>query len=371
MQYSYWEARSWFQNIDFAVIGSGIVGLSCALQLRNLHPKANIIVFEKGQLPQGASSKNAGFACFGSISELLDDHNQHSKEEIVQLVTNRWEGLQQLRGLLGDKAIDFQQYGGYELFLNDDQNTHESCRSSMGEINRMLSPLFSTDVFSEITTPFGFEKVSKYCFFNRFEGQIDTGKMMDALVEKTHAAKIRILNNAPLLSFEEANEKVFLQFPTFSLNCRQLFMATNGFSSSLVNEAIAPARAQVLITEPIDNLQIQGTFHLDRGYYYFRNINNRILLGGGRNLDIAGETTTNFGLHPQIQKQLDQLLNTLILPNQTVKVAQRWSGIMGMGPKKSTLIKPVGKNSYCGIRLGGMGVAIGTAVGKKLAQFST
>lgn len=370
MQYSYWEIKSWFQHIDFAVIGSGIVGLSCALQLRELHPKAKIIVFEKGLLPQGASTKNAGFACFGSVSELLDDRQHHSEEELLQLVTKRWEGLQLLRTLVGDKPMDFQQHGGYELFFSDAQNTFEHCRDQLNAINQWLAPLFATAVFAEKPTPFGLGNVSKHCLFNRFEGQIDTGKMMDALLEKARMANIRVLNNAPLMSFEETNEKVILQFPDFSVHCRKLFLATNGFSSALVEEEITPARAQVLITEPIEKLPIRGTFHLDRGYYYFRNVDNRILLGGGRNLDSTGETTQAFGLHPQIQAALDKLLHNLIFPNQNVKVAQRWSGIMGMGPKKSTLIKPIGKNSYCGIRLGGMGVAIGAAVGKELAHFS-
>ena len=29
------------------------------------------------------------------------------------------------------------------------------------------------------------------------------------------------------------------------------------------------------------NLKIKGSFHYEKGYYYFRNIDNRILLGGG------------------------------------------------------------------------------------------
>ena len=43
-------------------------------------------------LPQGASTKNAGFACFGSLSEILDDLQSHSKEEVLQLVkkTYKW-----------------------------------------------------------------------------------------------------------------------------------------------------------------------------------------------------------------------------------------------------------------------------------------
>ena len=74
----------------------------------------------------------------------------------------------------------------------------------------------------------------------------------------------------------------------------KLLIATNGFASQLINEPVKPARAQVLITKPIKNLHIKGTFHLDKGYYYFRNIDDRILFGGGRNLDFKGEETTAF-----------------------------------------------------------------------------
>ena len=85
LNFSYWELKEWFTTIDFTVVGSGIVGLNCALQLRKMHPKAKILILEKGMLPQGASTKNAGFACFGSLSELIDDLNIHTEEEVVSL----------------------------------------------------------------------------------------------------------------------------------------------------------------------------------------------------------------------------------------------------------------------------------------------
>ena len=86
MNLSYWELKEWFSKIDFAIVGSGIVGLNCALQLKKIHPKATIIVLEKGMLPQGASTKNAGFACFGSLSEILDDLQSHTEEEVFKLI---------------------------------------------------------------------------------------------------------------------------------------------------------------------------------------------------------------------------------------------------------------------------------------------
>ena len=96
MKLSYWEIQTWLTDIDFAVIGSGIVGLSCALRLRELHPKAKIVVFERGQLPQRASTKNAGFACFGSMSEILADLEQHKEAEVLDLLKQRVQGLNQL-----------------------------------------------------------------------------------------------------------------------------------------------------------------------------------------------------------------------------------------------------------------------------------
>ena len=93
MNLSYWEIKNWFTNVDYTIVGSGIVGLHCALSLRERYPNSKILVLEKGILPQGASTKNAGFACFGSISEILDDLKNHSEEEVVQLIQKRWNGL--------------------------------------------------------------------------------------------------------------------------------------------------------------------------------------------------------------------------------------------------------------------------------------
>ena len=41
---------------------------------------------------------------------------------------------------------------------------------------------------------------------------------------------------------------------------------------------------------------------------------------------------------------------------------------MGVGQQKNTIVKQLGSNVYCGVRLGGMGVAIGSLIGKELAE---
>ena len=134
---SYWEQKTFFNDIDYIIIGAGIVGYSTALSLRKLSPTAKILILERGNLPSGASSKNAGFACFGSLSELIDDLKTHSEEEVIQLVQKRWNGLQLLRKRLGDATLDFKPYGGYELFLQDDDATYSECLQKMPFLNEI------------------------------------------------------------------------------------------------------------------------------------------------------------------------------------------------------------------------------------------
>lgn len=368
MHLSYWEYKSWFQNIDFTIVGSGIVGLHAALNLRERFPESRILILEKGSLPEGASTKNAGFACFGSLSEIVDDLQTQSPEQVFNLISKRWEGLQLLRNRIGDVAMDFQPNGGYELFVEKDKAIFEECLEKLEDVNELLFPLFKSPVFKVQKDSFGFEKIQQQLIFNPFEAQIDTGTMMQKLLKLAYSEGILILNNQTVTDYQENDSEVKVVLGDFSFSTKKLLFATNGFSKDLFSEDVQPARAQVLITKPIQNLDIKGTFHLDKGYYYFRNIDNRILFGGGRNLDFQGETTTDFGNTNLIQNELERLLKEVILPNHKFEIEHRWSGIMGMGQTKNPIVKRLSTHVYCGVRLGGMGIAIGSLVGKELAD---
>ena len=368
MSFSYWEQDSWFSNIDFTIVGSGITGLNCALHLKIKFPEAKVIILERGLLPNGASTKNAGFACFGSLSEILDDLNHHSEEEVVELVQKRMQGLELLKENLGSENIDLQVNGGYELFTTAEEDLYNTCVSKMAKVNSLLNPIFGEDVFSTTKNKFNFGKVQENLIYNKFEGQLDTGKMMSSLLQKVQAAGVRILNSVTVNGFSEENDSVEIETEHFSFYTSKLVIATNGFASQLGIPEVKPARAQVLVTEPIPDLHIKGTFHMEKGFYYFRNINNRILLGGGRNLNLKGEETTELALTAMIQQRLESLLKNVILPDTSFKIERRWSGIMGVGEQKKPVVKKVSKNVFCGVRLGGMGVAIGSLVGKELAD---
>ncbi|MFZ9031871.1 MAG: NAD(P)/FAD-dependent oxidoreductase [Robiginitalea sp.] len=373
MELSYWELKTWLSEIDFCIVGSGITGLSCALSLSESYPEARILILEKGIFPQGASTKNAGFACFGSLTEILSDLQAHTEDEIVQLVSDRWRGIQLLRKRLGDSGIDYKGWGGYEVFLREEDALYQHCMEQMERINQLLFPVFGKPCFQMTANTFGFKGTLPKLILSSEEGQIDTGRMMQALLDRVQRRvnPVRILNGITLGGYEDLGGRVLLKTDQFEFYCRKLLLATNGFAASLGDLAVKPARAQVLVTNPIEGLKVKGTFHMDAGYYYFRNIGERILLGGGRNLDTEGETTTEFGQTEVIQNRLESLLKEVILPGKEFRIEQRWSGIMGVGPQKKPILKKLSPNVACGVRLGGMGVAIGSHTGAELARLGS
>ena len=366
MDLSYWEKKEWFNNIDTLIIGSGIVGLSSAIEILKKNQDQNLLILEKGFLPQGASTKNAGFACFGSLSEILDDLRILNENEVISLIESRWNGLKLLRKNLGDKNIGYKCHGGFELFFSDQKKIFDNCCEKIKHINKIIYPIFKKNVFSIIDTPYGFKNILNKCIYNPLEAQLDVGKMMSSLISKTIRKGGKIITGITVDKVYE-NGKIRIN-DGFEINAKKVIITTNGFSKKLINVALSPARAQVLITKPISNLKIKGVFHIDRGYYYFRNIDNRILLGGGRHLDKKAEETTKFGFNEKIQEKLLDILKTSILPETKFEIEQKWSGIMGMGYDKKPIVKKISDHLYCAVKLGGMGIAIGNNVGKLIAN---
>ena len=370
MELSFWEKNTLLTNIDVVIIGSGIVGLNAAMALKKKNRKINILVLERGLFSTGASSKNAGFACFGSAGELLDDLKSHSEEELFSLVEKRWKGLQKLRKNLGDKAIVFEKLGGYEVF--DQPTDFLRCKEKLSYLNTQVAQITGIKhtyrIADDQITGFGFRGIN-HMILNTAEGQIDTGKMMATLELAVRNLGVKLIYGIAATSIANNGNKIVVSASGLDITCNRVIIATNGFAKQLLPDyPIQPARAQVLITHPIKKLKLKGTFHFDNGYYYFRNVGNRLLLGGGRNLDFKTEETYENGLTEIVQTRLNTLLKTMIVPTTPYEVDMRWSGIMGVGPEKKSIVKCVRKNVFCAVRMGGMGIAIGTLVGEEVAD---
>jgi glycine/D-amino acid oxidase-like deaminating enzyme len=372
---SYWEAQSLVPKADIFILGGGLVGLSTAISIKEKNPKLKVCVLDKYVFPQGASSKNAGFACFGSVSEILDDLNRSSESEVFSLVQARWQGLQILRARLGDQGIGYEAVGGYEVFTEGDQEAYQSCIEKIEYLNEMVKEkIHLEDCFSlfEGNQENGSLKPMRGFIFNRLEGLMDTGKMLVSLIQRAKQLSVKLLYGFPIeqIVYHENDHRIFLKSSLgWIIPVPKLVVATNGFTQQLLPHLeVEAVRNQVLVTNPIKGLSLKGGFHVDRGYVYFRNIGNRILIGGGRNINFEEETTSQFGTTPIILNYLKSLVEELFHLDQPYQFDYNWSGILGVGNSKSPIAKRLNQNLVVGVRLGGMGVALSSKIGMDLAD---
>jgi gamma-glutamylputrescine oxidase len=367
---SYWEHQSFFGPADVAIIGAGLVGLTAALYLKQLRPGWRVVVLERGALPSGASTKNAGFACFGSISELME---QEKRGDLQAVVAARWAGLARLRELLGDAALDYQPVGGYELFRHEEAALAAECRDKIDYFNALLAPVVGqARTFRDASGEAGrfrFGGVGTL-LKNEHEGSLDTGRMMRALLARAWAADVPVLTSCAVEAIETAANGHRLRLANgATVEAGQVLLATNAFATELLPElSVTPGRGQVLVTEPLPKVQLPGTFHYDHGYAYFRQLpDHRILLGGGRNLDFAAEATTAPGLTAPVQQYLENLLREVVVPGRQPRIDYRWSGVMGFGPALAPIIDWVRPGVLAAVRCNGMGVALSAGTGWQAA----
>ncbi len=371
---SYWE-KTYFTNQDHIIVGGGLSGLFTAYFLRKKYPNDNILILEKSYFSSAASSRNAGFACMGSASELLENLKNENEEKVVALYQDRKKGLELMRELLGDNEIGYEENGSYEWLNENEKNVLDK----ISYLNKLLFPIIGKNSFelaNEKIIDFGFASSCFSLIKNNNEGEINTGKLLQVLRKKIQSLNVEFAYGCSVKDFNGSQNKVTVlvkdHFNTFEINCKNLMLCTNAFSKKLLpNIDLKPGRGQILITKPIENLKLKGIFHMDKGYFYFREIDGRILFGGGRNLDIETEATDEFGENEKIIEHLKLKLTEDILRNTRFEIDYTWSGIMAFGESKLPLIEKIAPGVFMAIRCGGMGVALSSLNAKKMVDLIT
>jgi len=371
---SFWEREAFLNNIDFLIIGAGIVGLNAALFLRKQRPKDRIVVVERSGLPLGASTRNAGFACFGSMTELIDDLSHQEDEEVWNLVKRRYRGLGVLRETVGDTHLHYQACGGYELFTADQEELYQQCLDQLRSFNREMAGI--TDVketfqqADHLIPSLGLKDIA-HLIINNGEGHLHPGHMVKRLLKMAAKQGVEVRTGIEVRDIQAHQEGVTLHLDQgWSMQASRVLVATNGFAHRLLPDLpVKPARNQVLITKPIPGLKLRGTFHYDQGYVYFRDVGERLLLGGARNKASEEEATDSFGTTDLIQHSLISFAKRHLLPDlNEIPVEHWWSGILGVGETKKPIVTLVDSRLAVAVRLGGMGVALGSLLGQEAGQ---
>ena len=184
-QPSIWELESFYSPKDVVILGSGLAGLWSAYYIKKSNPKVKVLILDKGIIPTGASTRNAGFACYGSLTELIDDAKKMGEDEMVELVSLRFQGLRRIRKVLDKRDIDYVRNGGYELITSREYENIKLLKEDIRWLNHRLAKITgSSDIFriaDKKIKKFGFQQIA-HLVENETEAQLHSGKMVQCLL---------------------------------------------------------------------------------------------------------------------------------------------------------------------------------------------
>jgi glycine/D-amino acid oxidase-like deaminating enzyme len=179
---------------------------------------------------------------------------------------------------------------------------------------------------------------------------------------------VEIYSGVHVLSFEEINNRVEVVSNEGLWKTENLIITTNAFACELLPFLdVQPKRNQVIVSKPMKH-DLKATYHAEKGYIYFRPIHHRILIGGMRHLFPHTENTSERGNTDEVIASLQRFASEKILNGRSFELEMHWSGIIAMGNKKNPIMVRHSERIGIAVRMGGMGVAIGTSVGREITE---
>jgi gamma-glutamylputrescine oxidase len=379
MSWSLWERDIIRPRAAVIVVGGGITGLSAGYFLREKNPALDVLVLDRSDLSTGASTRNAGFACMGSLGELVDDAQTMGHEAVTGLYRRRYEGLQLLQQIVPPEEMDLHWCGGYELFGEGQEAEWAEVTGQLEAWNERIRAATGIERAFEVVGEAEWDEwrprggMGLGAIRHAVEGRLHPGKMMRGWRRQLKRVGGRFYGGVAVVGRGEAKDGGVRLVDELGREWEadRVVWATNGFVGRIFPEVkVKPARNQVLVTGPLDVQIPDACFHYNKGYVYFRRCGAGILIGGGRHLDPEGETTDRLGTNERLIGYLKDFTGKHLTEGPFEEVAQ-WSGIMGVGPEKMPIVEWIDERQVMAVRLSGMGVALGTAIGRRVAELIT
>lgn len=369
-----WHAMHYNKTWDALIIGSGITGLSAAINLKQMHPHLQVLVVDQHLWGASATTQNAGFLCLGSPGELLFDLRNFGEHAVLKNLSLRWRGAKRLLKTLGAKKTGYKQTGGFEVFTSAQSNHYDDVCQNLNQLNIIMKRV--TDIqnfYSVVDTkklPLPANHQFKTGFHIQFEGQLNPALLWENLKLKALNLNVAFQTGIRCSEITSGIECFVItnNGPNPFIKTKKVLLATNSETDLLTGtKLITPGRGQIILTKPISGLPLKANIHAEEGYLYFRNIGERLLIGGGRHWDFEGENTSQIAPNEFILTKLKQYTETYIV-GKPITIDQQWSGIMGFTKDKKPVITEHQPGWVIAAGLNGMGMAMGAEIGRLAAE---
>ena len=293
-------------EVDVAVIGAGITGVSCALALAR--SGLRVRVHDARGIAEGASGRNGGFALRGGAARYDVARETYGADAAKELWQRTEAALDRLEAVAGDA---FRRTGSLRLAADDEERDDIHL-----EYEALHEDGFDAEWREELPH---LSPEFRGAIFHPLDGSLQPARFVRHLAALAAAEGVAFQEHHRVASLDE-------------LESEQILIATDGSGRGLLPElddALWPARGQVVTTEPLSERLFERPHYARHGFDYWQQLaDGRIVLGGFRDFSILTEMTDDETTTEPIQEALDAFLVELLgyLP----KVTHRWAGIFGL-----------------------------------------
>ncbi len=356
MTVSHWQqARQQKREVDFLVVGAGLVGGAAAFFAKQVHGR-DVVLTDARDAGLGASGRNAGFMISGLDTYYHRAIEQYSHSVAREMWALSARSMDLWRSFIANSEteVPLDECGSMLLAESLAEARELECAARALDADGIDIEYYSRD-------PLG------RGFHAGIEQPLDAGVQPYLLARSVLAQSgAEFIANNEVYRLECSGETVRVYTRKFIFTARYVMLCTNAWSPQIdpyFLGKVTPTRAQCLVTEPLEHIPVPYCGYSDYGYMYYRStFDGRFLLGGGRQRYKAEEETSEDRLNPNVQGYLDSYLKKYF-PDVTAPVAHRWSGIMGFSCDGLPLVGTLPGKPRVGFAVGftGHGLAMGAA----------
>lgn len=300
------------------IVGAGVTGLSCALTLAEAG--VAVRVHDARGVAGGASGRNAGFALRGAALPYDQARAVLGAQAARELWALSEAALLRLAALAGDA---FRPEGSLRLAVDAAERVR-----IRAEYEALLADGFAAEWREPPVGGCGGRFHG--ALFQPGDGAIQPLRWIGRLAAAAVAAGAEIVAGSRIGSLTD-------------LAAAHVVVATDGLGAGLLpalDAVIVPARGQVIATAPVQPRAVVCPHYARDGYDYWQQLpDGRLVVGGFRDVDAAGEATRDDGVTPEIQSRLEQLAAAVL--GAQPRITHRWSGTWGETPDRLPLVGPL------------------------------
>jgi len=315
------------KTADVVIIGGGIIGLSVAYSL-TLKNAGKIVLFEKGQLGEGSTSR-----CVGGI------RTQFSTEMNIRFSL---ESLKTFEGFEEEFGVDpeFRRIG--YLFLGTTEWEMEVFKENIKLQKKFDIPVefLSSEEIGSRWPYLRVDDVLGGTFCAR-DGYAGPNEILSGFVSGAKRAGVRIHEGTEVIGISTAKGKIqSVKTKNEEIFTPVVVNAGGSYAASIggmidVQIPVKPLRRQIFITAPfrLTDLPIPLTIDFHRGWY-FRQEGDGLLLSGP--LDAEASFNLNTEYEAMVEASENAMYRVPVL--EKARVARGWAGLYEISPDHHAIL---------------------------------